>query len=286
MLQSGNSILHVTIAMARKKAAPVVLIFAGLDPCGGAGLCADIQAITRLGAHPAPLITAITAQNTQQFLHCAPVASLFLSKQLESVIIDMPIQAIKIGLIGSIENGRVIRDFIKSRPDIPVILDPIINSSTGQNISNESLVHFIQQELLPRATVFTPNSLEAQQLSARGSISTALCAEELLNLGVKHLLITGGHDDTVQIINHYFSALGEEARFRWPRLPGEFRGSGCTLAASIAALIAQGYSVLQALSDAQRYTWHTLKHARAIGQGQLIPDRFHDSTMPQIHDLQ
>ncbi|HLF66733.1 MAG TPA: hydroxymethylpyrimidine/phosphomethylpyrimidine kinase, partial [Gammaproteobacteria bacterium] len=202
-----------------------------------------------------------------------------------SVIADMPILAIKIGLIGSIENGRVIRDFIKSHPEIPVILDPIINSSTGQNLTDEPLVHFIQQELLPRTTILTPNSLEARQLAPRGSINLTLCAEEILSLGVKHLLITGGHDDTVQIINHYFSALGEETRFRWPRLPGEFRGSGCTLAASIAALVAQGHSVLQALSDAQRYTWHSLKHARAIGQGQLIPDRYQGSaTLKMQHD--
>jgi hydroxymethylpyrimidine/phosphomethylpyrimidine kinase len=256
------------------KKAHVVLVFAGHDPCGGAGLCADIQAISSLGAHPAPIVTAITAQNTQTVHLCEPVDSRLVYEQINSLLVDMPIHAIKIGLIGSIENGCVIRDLIKMRPEIPVILDPVINAGAGQNLTDPALLHFIVQELLPRTTVLTPNSLEADRL-APYSQSRAQCAEKLLSLGIKHLLITGGHDDSAQIINHYYSSLGEYTRFRWPRLEGEFHGSGCTLASSIAALMAQGACAMQAISDAQSYTWSSLKHARAIGRGQLIPNRLH-----------
>lgn len=267
--------------MLRKKATPVVLVFAGHDPCGGAGLCADIQAISSLGAHPAPVVTTITAQNTQTVRFSEPVDSTLVYEQVNTLLVDMSIQAIKIGLIGSIENGCVIRDLIKMRPEIPVILDPVINAGAGQNLTDPALQHFIQQELLPRTTVLTPNSLEADRL-APYSQSRAQCAEKLLSLGIKHLLITGGHDDSAQIINHYYNALGEYTRFRWPRLEGEFHGSGCTLASSIAAFMAQGYCALQAISDAQSYTWSSLKHAQAIGRGQLIPNRLHHEKIPSV----
>lgn len=261
--------------MPRKKVAHVVLVFAGHDPCGGAGLCADIQAISSLGAHPAPIVTAITAQNTQTVRLCEPVDSQLVYEQANTLLVDLPIDAIKIGLIGSIENGCVIRDLIKMRPEVPVILDPVINAGSGENLTDPALLRFIQQELLPRTTVLTPNSVEADILAPYQK-TRAECAEKLLNLGIKHLLITGGHDESAQIINHYYSHLGEYMRFRWSRLPGEFHGSGCTLASSIAALIAQGYTALQAISEAQSYTWSSLKYANALGRGQLIPNRLHD----------
>lgn len=264
--------------MPRKKAPPVVLVFAGHDPSGGAGLCADIQAISSLGAHPAPIVTAITAQNTQHVASCVPVPSDLLYEQLNTLLVDLPVQAIKIGLLGSLENACVIRDFIKLRPEIPVILDPIIRAGTGHTFTDAGLLYFMQQELLPRTTVLTPNRLEAEELAN----SKNQYVEKILAKGVKHLLVTGGHDETAQIINYYYSALGEETRFRWPRLPGEFHGSGCTLASSIAALIANGYSVLQAVSDAQNYTWQSLKNAHAIGQGQLIPNRLFDKILTPI----
>lgn len=265
---------YTITAMPIKKAVKVVLVFAGHDPSGGAGLCADIQAISSLGVHPAPIVTAITAQNTQTVQLCEAVDSQLVYEQVNTLLVDMPVAAIKIGLIGSIENAQVIRDLIKTYPDIPVILDPVINAGSGQNLTSSSLLTFIEQELLPRTTVLTPNSVEADRL-APFQTSRAQCAEKLLSLGVKHLLITGGHDQSAQIINHYYSALGEYTRFRWPRLEGEFHGSGCTLASSIAALIAKGHSVLQAINDAQTYTWSCLKQAQVIGRGQLIPDRLY-----------
>lgn len=275
------NITYTIIAMPIKKATNVVLVLAGHDPCGGAGLCADIQAITSLGAHPAPIITAITAQNTKTVRLCEPVDSYLVHEQINTLLVDMPIQAIKIGLIGSLENAYVIRDLIKMRPEIPVILDPIITSGTGHNLCPPDLFRFIQQELLPRTTVLTPNSVEAAQL-APYQRTHAQCAEKLLSLGVKHLLITGGHDEGAQISNHYYNASGEYTRFRWSRLPGEFHGSGCTLASSIAALIANGQSILQAVADAQAYTWSCLKHANAIGGGQLIPHRIQHENISTI----
>lgn len=264
--------------MPRKKVTHVVLVFAGHDPSGGAGLCADIQAISRLGAHPAPVVTTITAQNTQTVRLSTPVDSQLVYEQVNTLMVDFSIDAIKIGLIGSVENACVIRDFIKMRPEIPVILDPVINAGTGQNLTDSSLLRFIQQELLPRTTVLTPNSVEADLLAPYQK-TRVQCAEKLLNLGIKHLLITGGHDESAQIINHYYSSFGEYMRFRWSRLEGEFHGSGCTLASSIAALIAKGLTPLQAISEAQSYTWSSLKNANALGRGQLIPDRLHDEEL-------
>ena len=247
---------------------PVVLVFAGLDPSGGAGLAADILAIAAQGAHALPVITALTVQDNDRVFGVEPVAPELLRRQAQALIDKMAIHAVKIGIPGSAANAAVIAQLIAqlrlARPDLPVVLDPVLASGHGDVLSRDDAVLALAP-LLPLTTVIVPNGPEALALGG---------AENLRAQGCQHVLVTGGHGDGEEVLNRWFDAEGGEREWRWPRLPGEFHGSGCTLASAIAACLAQGVPVQEALDGAQAYCHAALAGAYAIAPGQLMPQRF------------
>ena len=251
-----------------------VLVFAGLDPSGGAGIQADIQAISDAGAHPLPIITALTVQDNQHVYAVYPVAASMLIEQVNALITQgTAINAIKIGIVGSIANARAIADAIiqlrESHPTLPVVLDPVLASGHGDVLTQGDAV----QALAPvrrLATLIVPNLPEARAL-CDGMDTLALQAQRLLQES-PHVMIKGGHGDGEEIINTWFHG-DHQHEWRWPRLSGEYHGSGCTLASAIAAQLAQGVTMEAALEAAQHYTQHSLAQAYAIASGQLIPHR-------------
>ncbi|PKM21822.1 MAG: hydroxymethylpyrimidine/phosphomethylpyrimidine kinase, partial [Gammaproteobacteria bacterium HGW-Gammaproteobacteria-14] len=155
-------------------------------------------------------------------------------------------------------------------PNVPMVLDPVLAAEAGGSLGDASVPDALITELLPRATLTTPNLPEAQRLA--GAEDIASCGETLLQYGCPAVLITGTHDNTDQVHNHLFH--GDQPRqWSWPRLDGSFHGSGCTLASACTALLAQGHPIEQALTIAQDYVHQALKNAWQAGQGQLIPDR-------------
>ncbi|PVX34496.1 hydroxymethylpyrimidine/phosphomethylpyrimidine kinase [Janthinobacterium sp. 78] len=247
---------------------PVVLVFAGLDPSGGAGLAADILAIAAQGAHALPVITALTVQDNDRVFAVEPVAPELLRRQAQALIDKVAIHAVKIGIPGSAANAAVIAQLIaqlrQARPDLPVVLDPVLASGHGDVLSRDDAVLALAP-LLPLTTVIVPNGPEALALGG---------AENLRAQGCQHVLVTGGHGDGEAVLNRWFDAEGGEREWRWPRLPGEFHGSGCTLASAIAARLALGQALPEALDLAQRYCHAALADAYAIAPGQLMPQRF------------
>ena len=251
-----------------------VLVFAGLDPSGGAGIQADIQAISAAGAHPLPIITALTVQDNQHVHAVYPVAASMLIEQVNALINHgTAIDAIKIGIVGSIANARAIADAIiqlrESHPTLPVVLDPVLASGHGDVLTQGDAV----QALAPvrrLATLIVPNLPEARVLCA-GVNTLALQAQRLLQES-PHVMIKGGHGDGGEIINTWFHG-DHQHEWRWPRLSGEYHGSGCTLASAIAAQLAQAVAMEAALEAAQHYTQRSLAQAYAIASGQLIPHR-------------
>ena len=251
-----------------------VLVFAGLDPSGGAGIQADIQAISAAGAHPLPIITALTVQDNQHVHAVYPVAASMLIEQVNALINHgTAIDAIKIGIVGSIANARAIADAIiqlrESHPTLPVVLDPVLASGHGDVLTQGDAV----QALAPvrrLATLIVPNLPEARVL-CDGVNTLALQAQRLLKDSA-HVMIKGGHGDGEEIINTWFHG-DHEHEWRWPRLSGEYHGSGCTLASAIAAQLAQAVAMEAALEAAQHYTQRSLAQAYAIASGQLIPHR-------------
>jgi hydroxymethylpyrimidine/phosphomethylpyrimidine kinase len=191
----------------------------------------------------------------------------------------VPVAVFKIGLLGSIEAVASIAEVVSDYPDIPLVLDPVLASGRGDELASEELISAMRELLIPQTTLITPNSLEVRRLTQdvdsddEDSPDLGECARQLLELGCEYVLVTGTHENTPQVVNTLYEQQGIVRSDSWQRLAGTFHGSGCTLASAIAATIANGLAVPEAVRDAQEYTWQTLKHAYRAGMGQLVPDR-------------
>lgn len=257
---------------------PIVLTFAATDPSGGAGLQADILTIASMGCHPLSVVTAITVQDTSGVDDVQPVDADMVADQARAVLEDMPVAAFKIGLLGSVENIAAIAEVISDYPDIPLVFDPVLASGRGDELANEDMMDALRELLLPQTTILTPNSMEARRLvqdeeNEQDDPALAECAKRILTLGCEYVLITGTHEHTPKVINNLYGERGLLRSDNWPRLPGIYHGSGCTLAAAIAALLANGLPMEEAVREAQEYTWEALKYGFRPGMGQHIPDR-------------
>jgi hydroxymethylpyrimidine/phosphomethylpyrimidine kinase len=251
---------------------PVVLIFAGNDPTGGAGIVADIEAVASMGAQAAPVITALTVQNTENVLRVIPTDATLVIEQARAVLEDMPVAAIKIGLTGSVENIEAIHSILHDYPNIPVVLDPILRAGGGSQLSNSEMQDAIAELLFPYTTVLTPNSEEARALAHEADTLDA-CAQELLDAGCEYVLITGGHESSETVDNRLYGNHRLLETFSWERLPHSYHGSGCTLASGIAGMLAQGLEPFTAIHEAQEFTWESLKQGIRLGMGQHHPNR-------------
>lgn len=252
---------------------PCVLVFAGLDPSGGAGVQADIEAIAAMGAHALTIVTTLTVQDNDHVKAVHAVDASILREQVRVLCEKFQIAAIKIGIAGSQDNVNVIAQTIsrlrQHTPDLPVVLDPVLASGHGDALSREDAVAMMRP-LQSLATLITPNLPEAMRL-CDGETSLAAQASKLLRF-TPHVLIKGGHGEGDEITNTWFSALNEQS-WRWPRLAGGFHGSGCTLASAITACLAIGQDMQQALSTSQRWVQVSLSNAYSIADGQRIPAR-------------
>jgi hydroxymethylpyrimidine/phosphomethylpyrimidine kinase len=259
---------------------PAVLVFAGTDPTGGAGLQADILTLASLGCHPLSVVTAVTVQDTVGVDDFFPIEAEWIADQARRVLEDMPVAAIKIGMIGSVEAVAAIAEVVSDYPDIPIVLDPVLTSGRGDPLANEELLDALRDLLLPQTTILTPNSLEARRLvedtdEENDDPELSECASRLIDMGCEYVLITGAHEQGAQVANTLYNTRGVVHRLNWDRLPGSYHGSGCTLASAVAALLALGQDVSDAVKEAQEYTYQTLKNAYRPGMGQFIPDRLY-----------
>ena len=257
---------------------PIVLTFAASDPSAGAGMQADILTIASMGCHPLTVVTAITVQDTSGVDDVQSVDAELVMNQARTVLEDMPVAAFKIGLLGSVENIAAIAEIISDYSDIPLVFDPVLSSGRGDELANEDMLDAMRELLLPQTTILTPNSLEARRLiqdedNEEDNPDLAECAKRIIQLGCEYVLITGTHENTPKVINNLYGEHGLIRSDSWPRLPGIYHGSGCTLASAIAALLANGLPMEEAVREAQEYTWETLKYGFRPGMGQHIPDR-------------
>lgn len=251
---------------------PNVMCFSGLDPTGGAGLQADIETLFSIGCHSSPIATALTTQNTQNTINMIATEPALLVQQARAVLEDISIQCIKIGLLGSVESIEVLHILLKDYDDIPVVLDPIAFAGGGYEFGGAAVLDAMRNLLLPLTTVLTPNSNEIRKLAPTADTLDA-CANELLDLGCQHLLLTGTHVKTPDVVNRLYSTHQEVATFNWPRLEYSYHGSGCTLAAAISGYLAHKLNIRDAIQEAQRFTWESLRHGSRMGFGQLLPNR-------------
>lgn len=260
----------------KTRSIPVVLAVGGQDPGGGAGIQADIEAIGANGAHAATVVTCLTVQDSCNLSALHPVEPALILSQAMTVLADTPVSAIKIGLLGSPGAAWAVAELLESRPGVPVVLDPVLAAGGGRDLAGDELLQVIRQRLLSHCSLLTPNTPEARRLAGRSPEEPLeRCAEALLALGAGAVLLTGTHEreQDPEIVHRLYRPSRPPATSTCRRLPGRYHGSGCTLAAAIAARLAHGETLEEAVRQALSYTWETLVHAFRAGRCQSLPDR-------------
>ena len=260
--------------MQEKINRPSILCIGGLDPSGGAGLQADIEAIAANGGHALPIATSLTVQNSQNVYAVEPVRTDLVSAQFESLLADCPIHACKIGLIPSIECVDLLVHIASHLENIPIVLDPVLRASGGMSLNGAELIPTLKEKLLPLITVLTPNLSELHSLSNSDSDDTKQ-ALELCDVGASYVLVTTCKEDQENgLLTHtLFSEANSPIHFHCEKLAHEYHGSGCTLSSALTTQLALGNPIETAVETAINYTVNTLRGAERLGKGQHIPRR-------------
>ena len=249
-----------------------VLIVAGSDSGGGAGIQADLKTVTALGGYGMTAITALTAQNTLGVFGIHPVPAEFVVQQMRVVLDDIGADAIKIGMLGSAEIVLAVADLLDSpvARDIPVVLDPVMISTSGRALLDAAGVEAMKTRLMPRATLLTPNLIEATALSGVHIDDTSAmeaAARRLLALGAANVLVKGGHIEGDALVDLLVEGEGCLA-FRHSRVATRHtHGTGCILASAVAAGLASGLVLREAVTRAHDYVQAAIRNAPGLGQG-------------------
>jgi hydroxymethylpyrimidine/phosphomethylpyrimidine kinase len=239
-----------------------VLIVAGSDCSGGAGIQLDLRALFSLGVHGLSAISAVTAQSNHRVraIHAIPARQ--LAAQLDAAMDDVDIAAVKIGMLGSVANIRAVARFLRRHALKSVVLDPVLASTSGTALLSRAGLTSLKDDLLPLADVLTPNVPEAARLLG-SRVSGALAADRLLRLGARSVLLKGGHGSGDDVVDYFVDGT-RQFEFRHRRLPFDARGTGCALSTAIAAGLASGKSRLQAVRDAERFLQRALRKSEPL----------------------
>lgn len=261
---------------------PVVLVLAGHDPTGGAGIVADSEAIAASGGWALTVPTALTVQNLHNVHRVIPTAPETILAMVEALD-ELPVAAIKIGLIADEATLMAVETVVRRFPGVPVVADPVIKAGGGADLSTPLLCQAYAQHLLPFVDILTPNRYEIAQLTPEIEAfdDDTARAVALMAQGCQAILVTATDDprpgSDQQDITHTLHTPETTRQWQWPRLPGSFHGSGCTLAASLAARLAAGERLLTACEQSQHFAWQSLSHAHHPDHGQALPHRFFDA---------
>lgn len=250
---------------------PVTLCFSGLDPSGGAGLQADIEAIAALGGHAAVVATALTVQDSTQVHGYTLVDAALQREQARRVLADLPVAAVKLGMLGSAAAVENVLEVLAEYPGLPLVMDPVLAANSGGSLAGDSLITALLRAL-PRVDVLTPNTLEARRLTGCEDLDAAVA--RLSELGARAIWLKGGHEPGPLLRNRLYVAGELVHESLLPRLPGEFHGSGCTLASALAAGLAAGLPLTDACARSEAFVSAALARAdRPRDSGQWLPHR-------------
>ena len=259
---------------------PVVLAVNSNDPTGGGGIAADIETMASIGCHCAPVISAICARDTTGIKDRQALDAATLVAQLRSALEDMPVRLVKIGDVGSVANAEALHTVLTDYPQLAIVLDPVLSAEPDADptltpqADGTAMVQATRMLLQPLATVTVLSHRQLWQMAAQADAIGA-CAQALLQFGGDHLLITGQGGSGGRHLNQLFTLRGLSRNYEWTQHPGDFHGAGSTLSAALAAYLAHGFSLPEAVSQAQQFTWEALACAHRVGMGHKLPDRLH-----------
>ena len=245
------------------------LTIAGSDSCGGAGIQADIKTMSNCGVYGASVITAVTAQNTTGVRDVAVMASTMVENQLTAVLEDLPITAAKSGMLANTDIIQTVARILTQSPDIALVVDPVMVATTGARLLDSQAEEVLIEELLPHATLVTPNLPEARALTGMKEDSAPLdLADRLLQLGCRAVLIKGGHARGEQVEDWLVTPTGRQ-RFANRRITANVHGTGCALSAAITAGLARGLALDEAVAAAIDWLHQMLQQAWLPQAGRL-----------------
>jgi len=263
----------------QNQTSPLILTFGAADPVGAIGIQADLASFAAMGCHGLSVITTILIGDTARIEDSQVVDADWVADQARVVLEDMPVAAFKVGAVGSIENISVIAEIVSDYPDIPLILDPFSSTMPDQGSDGEDLLVATRELLIPQTTLFLTSAVELARLAETWREATtddtlALDAMRVIDMGCEYLFVTGTPGDVHDVANTLFDDSGMVRHDTWQRLPGSYSGAGCTLSATIAAMLANGVDVPAAVFEAQEFTHAALTGAHRLGMGKLVPDRY------------
>jgi hydroxymethylpyrimidine/phosphomethylpyrimidine kinase len=255
---------------------PVVLVLAGHDPTGGAGLTADAEAVAACGGWALTIPTALTVQDCRNVSAVMP-GDPDAMRAMAAALDGFEVAAIKVGLVADLATLDAVTDIIRRFPGVPLVVDPVLRAGGGRELSTAELVDAFRERLLPLVDILTPNRDELSRLSRSAGEDTER-AVELMTLGCQAVLVTGTDSPAVGTpgdrVAHTLHTPDQSRQWSWPRLAGRYHGSGCTLAAALAARLAAGESLVTACEQAQAFTWQALVHGwQPLSEGQSLPRR-------------
>ena len=250
---------------------PIALTIAGSDSSGGAGIQADLKTFSAFGVYGASVLTALTAQNTRGVAAVEPVPPSFVLAQMEAVLSDLEVGAVKTGMLANAAIVQAVAGRLRADPGRPLVVDPVMVATSGDLLLELDAIEALKRELFPLALLITPNMPEAARLldtrEAASETEAVAQAEALLALGCRAVLLKGGHGSGDTAVDILCDAGGIE-RLERPRVDTRHtHGTGCTLSAAIAALLAQGVGLREAVGRAKTYVWQALHAGRDLGVG-------------------
>ncbi len=254
---------------------PIALTIAGSDSSGGAGIQADLKTFTALGVYGASVLTALTAQNTQGVQGVLPVEPSFVTEQIRSVMSDLEVGAAKTGMLATASVINAVVTTLKEFPEIPLVVDPVMVATSGDVLLQADAIDAVRHVLLPRARLVTPNLPEAARLLDTTLAETEAAVEEqgreiCSRFGCKAVLMKGGHGTSVDAVDLLIEASGKTLRLSTPRIDTRHtHGTGCTLSAAIAALLATGADLETAVQRAKAFIQDAIEHGarNPVGKG-------------------
>jgi len=254
------------------------LTIAGSDSGGGAGIQADLKTFSARGVFGMSVITAITAQNTQEVRSVQNVDTSIIRDQMEAVFTDLPVNAVKIGMLSTTETIEVVANKLKKFAPAPIVLDPVMVSKGGHHLLREEAIASLKKEMLPLATIVTPNIPEAEVIANCPIDSEETMKEaclKIMEMGVQAVLLKGGH-----LAGDPNDLFYDGSTFQWlygKRIHTEnTHGTGCTLSSAIAAELAKGRALLEAVEHAKEYITVAIKHSLELGSGHGPTHHFYD----------
>lgn len=249
-------------------AEPVVLTIAGFDPCGGAGVAADLKTFAAHGCYGVAAITTLTVQNTQGLTRSDPVEPSRLRESINALLEDGRVAAIKVGMLGDAANAEVVREILARNGSIPAVIDPVLRSATGADLLDLQGIKVLQESLMGLATIITPNLYEAEVLTGlrvENVEEMKAAAQKLVGMGARAVVVTGGHLE--KAVDVYCNGTGLESFAGDKVKPDNTHGTGCTFSSAIAAHLALGRQLREAIVLAKVYVTEAIRKAFPVGPG-------------------